>query len=167
MKTNSKTTSKTGLRARCAALLLATVTLVSALPAAWAGDQVPFKGRAEGAIASAVPGPGGVVITVLATGNATQLGKFSREETVLLDPMSGTITGHIVFTAANGNQLRCIFAGGFTSPTTAAGTYTFTGGTGRFAHASGTAAFTASTPDGTNFSVQFEGTLSSVGSSKP
>jgi hypothetical protein len=160
MKTNSNATSK------IFNLLLAAVMLALAAQPAWAGNQVPFKGRAEGAIASAVPGPTGVVITVLATGNATQLGQFSREETVLLDPGTGTITGHIVFTAANGDQLRCIFAGGFTSPTTAAGTYTFTGGTGRFAHASGAAAFTASTADGTNFSVQFEGALSSVGSSK-
>jgi len=166
MKTTIHTTSKTSLLARCAALLLAAVTLVSALPSAWAADQVPFKGTAEGAIVSAVPGPAGVAITVLATGTATQLGQFSREEAVLLDPATGTITGHIVFTAANGNQLRCLFAGGFTSPTTAAGTYTFAGGTGRFENATGAAAFTASTQDGVHFSVEFEGTLSSVGANK-
>ena len=161
MKTNSNTTSK------ILTLLLAAVTLALAARPASAGDQVPFKGRAKGAITSTTPGPDGVMLTVLAKGKATQLGKFTREEMVLLDPLTGTLTGDIVFTAANGDRLVCTFAGAFISPTTAAGTYAFTGGTGRFAHASGTADFTASTDDGTNFIVEFEGTLSSVGSNKP
>jgi hypothetical protein len=166
MKTIINTISKTGLRLRCAGLLLAIVSLAAALSSASAGIQVPFTGTAEGAIASAVPGPGGVALTVLATGSATQLGEFSREETLLLDPGTGTVTGQIVFTAANGDQLRCLVAGGFTSPTTVAGTYTFAGGSGRFANATGAAVFTASTPDGVHFSLQFSGTLSSVGANK-
>ena len=161
MKTISNATS------RILTLLLAAMTLACAVPAAWAKDQVPFQGSADGAIANASPDPGGVVLTVLAEGNATHLGRFSREETVLFNPVTGTLTGLVVYTAASGGQLFGTVVGGFISPTAATGTYTFTGGTGRFANATGGAAFVISTPDGIHFSVEFKGTLSSVGSNKP
>jgi len=161
MRTNSKTTPT------IFALLFAAVTLACAIPATWASDQVPFRGNAEGAIANVSPDPDGVVLTVVAQGNATLLGRFTREETVLFNPLTGTLTGAIVFTAANGDQLSGTVVGGFISPTAAAGTYTFTGGTGRFANATGGAAFAISTPDGVHFTVEFKGTLSSLGSSNP
>ena len=166
MKTNSKLTSRDGPGVTYLILLFTAITLAFAAHSASASDQVPFKGRAEGAVVSMAPDPAGVVLTALASGNATQLGRFSREETILLNPMTGTLTGVIVFTAANGDQLRCTVVGGFISPTTATGTYTFTGGTGRFENAAGSAAFIASTPDLVHLSVEFEGTLSSVGSNK-
>jgi hypothetical protein len=112
------------------------------------------------------PSPDGVTITVHAVGCATQLGKFTREEVLLLDPVTLSFTGTIVFTAANGDQLRVIVAGAFTSPTTAAGTYTFNGGTGRFANAVGSATFSAST-DGGLVAADFSGAISSVGSIPP
>ena len=161
MKTNSNAVSKT------LTLLLAAVTLACMVPAAWANDQVPFQGSAEGAIASVSPDPGGVVLTVLAEGNATRLGRFSREETILFNPATGALTGLIVFTAANGDQLFGTVEGGFISPSTATGTYSFTGGTGRFQNASGEADFSLSTSDGVHFTVEFDGSLSSVGSNKP
>ena len=158
MKTNRNTTS------RILTLLLAVATLV-AYPA-WAGDQVPFQGKGEGAIINAVPVPAGIELTVQANGQASHLGQFSRQEVVVFDPVAGTLNGTIVFTAANGDQLSGTVVGGFVSPGTATDTYTFTGGTGRFANASGVAAFNLSTPDGAHFSVTFGGTLSSVGSNK-
>lgn len=161
MKTNSYAASK------ILTLLLTAVTLACTVSAAWTKDRVPFRGSAEGAIASALPDPGGVVLTVLAEGNATHLGRFSREEMVLFNPVTGTLTGLVVYTAANGDQLFGSVVGGFISPNTATGIYAFTGGTGRFANATGGAEFVISTPDGIHFSVDFEGTLSSVGSNKP
>ena len=53
------------------------------------------------------------------------------------------VFGWMVFTAADGDQLRLDFEGQFISPTTAVGTYEFTGGTGRFRDATGTADFEA------------------------
>jgi len=47
----------------------------------------------------------------------------------------------------------------FAGPIFWPGTYTFSGGTGRFASSTGTANFVLSTPDGLNFSVVFEGSL--------
>jgi hypothetical protein len=161
MKTNSNAVSK------MITLIFATVALAVAANSTLANDQVPFQGSAEGAIVGVSPDPAGAVLTVLAKGNATQLGQFSREEAILFNPVTGVLTGLIVFTTANGDQLFGTVEGGFISLGTATGTYTFTGGTGRFANATGGADFVISTPDGVHFSVEFNGTLSSVGSNKP
>jgi hypothetical protein len=161
MKANSNAISKT------LTLLLAAFTLACTALSTKADNQVPFQGNAEGATVSVTPDPAGVVLTVLAEGNATSLGKFSREEVLLFNPLTGILTGTIVFTAASGDELHGTVQGGFVSPTTATGTYTFTGGTGRFANATGGADFVVTTPDGAHFTVEFNGTLSSVGSNKP
>jgi hypothetical protein len=161
MKTNSNAASK------MFTLLLAAVALALPPHSTRANDQVPFQGSAEGAAVGVSPDPAGVVLTVQAEGNATHLGRFSREETILFNPSTGALTGQITFTAANGDELFGIVEGGFVSPTKATGTYTFTGGTGRFADATGGAHFIVSTPDGIHVSVEFKGTLASVGSSKP
>jgi hypothetical protein len=147
-------------------LLLAAVTVGLGPQQAWATDAVPFKGNAQGAITSATPAPGGVLVTVLADGYATQLGKFSREEVLLLNPVTGSAVGTIVFTAANGDQLSGVVTAQFTSPTTLVATYTFTGGTGRFADATGEAQALLSTPDGAHFTAEFEGSVTSVGINK-
>jgi hypothetical protein len=155
------TTSKTGQHGRYLTFLLAALTVAFAPHWASAAGELPFKGSAAGAVVNASPGPAGVLLTVLADGQATHLGQFSREESLLLDPSTGTVAGTIVFTAANGDQLTGVVAGQFTSPTTAAGTYTFTGGTGRFENVVGVADFALSTPDGIQFTVAFDGSLSS------
>ena len=161
--TTTTTTSKTRLPARSLALLLAALTVAFAPQWASATGDVPFKGSAEGAVVSTSPRPEGVLLMVLAEGRATHIGKFSREEMVILDPATGTIAGMVVFTAANGDQLTGEIGGQFTSPTTVVGTYTFTGGTGRYENAAGEADFCLSTPDGTHFTVEFDGSLSPVG----
>src|SRR6185437_14898327 len=99
------------------------------------GSNRPFQGLAEGAITGIDPS-GAVVVE--STGNATHLGNFARTEFLVFGP-DGSITGNVVFTAANGDQLWADISGGFTSPTTLEGAYTFTGGTGRFSDATGTA----------------------------
>ena len=160
------TTSRAGLPARYLALLLAAVTVAFGPQRLGAADAVPFKGSAEGAIVSSIPDPGGLLLTVLADGYATHLGKFSREEVVVLNPVAGTAVGTLVFTAANGGQLFGAVAAHFTSPTTVVATYTFTGGTGRFANATGQADAFVSIPDGVHFTVEFSGRVSSVGANK-
>ena len=160
MKTHTTTATNKLLRL----LLAPALMLVS--HSAWAGDQVPFKGKVKGAAVNMAPDPAGVVLTLRATGRATHLGHCTRQEVILFNPVTGTLTGTMVFTAANGDQLFAIVAGGFTSPTTAIGTYTLTGGTGRFSDSSGSAGFEVTTPDGINFVAEFDGRISSVGSDK-
>jgi hypothetical protein len=117
-----------------------------------------FRGRADAVVTAAVPAPDGLHLTVTATGQATHLGRFTRHETVILRA-DGTFDATLVFTAANGDQLCATGRGAFTSPTTAEGTYTFTGGTGRFRDASGEAAFEGVTSDGIHIALTFEGTI--------
>jgi hypothetical protein len=121
--------------------------------------EVPMKGSGAGSITSVTPGPNGVEITAGGEGEATHLGKFTREESILLNPSTGTATGTIVFTAADGSELYCEFAGAFTGANTIGGTYTFTGGTGRFANAQGSAFFVVTQSDMVNFTFQFAGTI--------
>jgi hypothetical protein len=124
-------------------------------PPATHGIDRPFKGLAAGTVTGSLPS-GAVVIE--STGTATHLGDFTRTEYVFFGPV-GAISGTVVFTAANGDQLWADFSGAFTSPTTAEGTYTFTGGTGRFSDATGTASFEATTLDGIHVAVSFEGSI--------
>ena len=121
--------------------------------------EVPMRGSGSGVITGVTPGPTGVAITATGEGEATHLGRFTREESILLNPATGTVTGTIIFTASDGSELYCDFAGGFTGPTTVVGTYTFTGGTGRFEGASGEAYFSIVQSDPLNFTFEFAGAI--------
>jgi len=132
--------------------------LPSQLHADPGGTNRPFRGDANGEV-TGISSSGALIVE--STGTATHLGKFTRTESVFVDGFE--IAGMVVFTAANGDQLWADFTGAFTSPTTAEGTYTFIGGTGRFAAAAGTARFgaiTTTTPDGiTHLAITFDGTI--------
>ncbi len=136
---------------KLAAIALTLIFFVVAL----AGDM-PFKGRASGI---AIFGAGGALHTA-ASGRSTLLGNFTSAEDLVVSA-GGVISGTFVFTAANGATLSGTTLAQFTSPTTASGTYTITGGTGRLAGASGSAAFDLVSPDGSNYTVEFSGSLSS------
>ena len=124
-----------------------------------ASASVPFKGRGNGEITGVQPGPTGVAMSGVASGQATHLGEYTRAENILLNPADGTFTGNVTFTAANGDQLTADISGAFTSAATASGNYTFTGGTGRFADATGTAVFSVVLTDASHFTVAFNGSM--------
>jgi len=136
-------------------LALLAFALPTQLQAEVGGSNRPFKGQAAGMV-TGVALSGALVVET--TGYATHLGAFKRTENTFLGP-GGAISGSLIFTAINGDQLWADFSGGFTSPTTAEGTYTFTGGTGRFSGATGTAKFQATTPDLVHLTVSFEGSI--------
>jgi hypothetical protein len=79
---------------------------------------------------------------VNATGNATQLGQFTLAIPHIVNRANMTATGSYQFVAANGDSLTASFSGKAT-PTATPGvlsiveTATITGGTGRFAGATG------------------------------
>lgn len=149
--------------ARVCALAVLISALVTGVASAIAGNHVPWGGTAAGSVVAVTPTPAGVLLTIHASGHANQLGHFTRVEELLLDPGTGAFTGAIVFVAANQDELHVTMVGGFVSPTTAIGSYTVVGGTGRFVQASGSAAFEAVSPDGIHLNVNFDGTISSVG----
>ena len=133
----------------------ALVILAIALPVS-ADELVPFKGRANGVITGIELVGNALHLTGSATGQATHLGEFTRKECAVIE--DGAVEGSLVFVAANGDRLYATFSGGFISESTAVGTYTFTGGTGRFADATGEVNFVA-VLDGLDFAVLFDGDI--------
>src|SRR5207249_10717841 len=106
------------------------------------------------------------------TGNATQLGRFTLDIPHVVDRSTRTAVGTYEFTAANGDTVFAEFTG-IATPTEVPGvlyieeTATITGGTGRFADATGS--FTVERLFDTialTTTGSFEGTVSSPGASK-
>jgi hypothetical protein len=134
-------------------------------PAA-AGEEVPFKGTLEGDVTMTPLEPPFVSVLVEGTGNATQLGKFDVSIPHIVDRSTRTAVGSYEFIAANGDKLTADFTGQ-ASLTDTPGvisiveTATITGGTGRFANATGSFVVERlfDTVAGTT-SGSFEGTIS-------
>src|SRR5205823_15134272 len=113
-----------------------------------AGDQVPFNGTWAGQTVSAAPLPDDpfvIAVVSTGTGQATHLGRFTMTSPHLSYLLTGFAEGEQNFTAANGDTLTAHFSGFFTP--TADGLLaadlqaTITGGTGRFAGATGSYTF--------------------------
>jgi hypothetical protein len=145
---------------RTANFVMALLAILGLAPCVAADEPLPFRGSAAEMVTSAEPiGDGLVGLTIVATGESTYLGRFTGIETVVLDLTTGTFMGTRVFVAADGDRLYADVEGGFTSATTAEGTLTFTGGTGRFGDATGEVDFEAVSPDGVHLALTFEGTI--------
>lgn len=126
-------------RVRSAAgLALAFLTILGFADPAAAGEQVPFKGSLEGTVTRSLPPPP-ISVLVEGVGTATQLGLFTVDIPHEVVPPNGIGSYH--FVAANGDTLTAEFTG--VSAPAAPGflyiveTATITGGTGRFAGATG------------------------------
>jgi hypothetical protein len=102
------------------------------------GTDLPFRGTLEAT--ETIENP--PIHVLSGSGTATHLGRFTIESvfTVTAPPLS-TASGKATWTAANGDQIFTTTTGQaiITFPVAAiAETHTITGGTGRFAQASGT-----------------------------
>ena len=149
-----KTMRISGLRL----VMVLTATVGLALPAL-GDDGRPFRGHADEIIIDVKPVADGFLVTAIGSGQATHLGRFTRlGRGIVHEDGSAEVT--VVFTAADGDQLFIEAKGVPTnSPATIGGTYTFTGGTGRFSDASGGAYFVAVfAPDGSP-TVDFGGII--------
>lgn len=134
-------------------------------------QEVPFKGRLEGT-ATITPGSPFLSVSIEGTGNATHLGRFTVEIPHVVNTTNRTSTGTYEFTAANGDTLTAGFTGQATL--TAPGvlsvveTATITGGTGRFADATGSFTVERLFNQVTGLTTgSFEGTISSPGAGTP
>jgi hypothetical protein len=143
-----------------------------ARPAA-AGERVPFNGRLEGDVTvTPINPPLIVAVAISGEGNANKLGKFTVSIPHVVNRGTRMAEGSYVFTAANGDALTADFTGQ-SSPTDTPGVIyieehaTITGGTGRFAGATGSFVVERlyDTVAGTTMG-SFEGTISSTGASK-
>jgi CBS domain-containing protein len=152
-----------------AALVAASV--ISAAPVA-AGEMVPFRGTWTGQTDSATfIAPDIVLVVASGGGEGTHLGRFTMVSPHYTYLATFAIEGTQVFTAANGDTITATISGTLapqpdgTLEGTLAGV--ITGGTGRFAGATGAYDFhIVATPIPTGFAsvATIDGTISSVGS---
>ena len=122
-------------------VLAVLATLGLAGPAA-AQHQVPFRGTLEGFVTLTPLGPTSASADLEATGNAAHLGRFTVSGTGVVDFAANIGVVTYTFTAANGDTLTAIAIGSAEpteSPVVIKVTEeaTITGGTGRFAAATG------------------------------
>ena len=142
-----------------------------------AEEQVPFKGRLVGSFTAMPVDPSNplvVAVQLNATGNATHLGAFTYDfpHIVNRSVMPSLAVGSSTFTAANGDK---VFANviGQASPVAPGVLYTLeratiTGGTGRFASASGEFVMERLINQISLTTMgSFEGTISSPGAGNP
>ena len=153
-------------------LAIAVVAVLGFTGPAAAGEQVPFKGSLEGNVTiTPVPEspPTLVDVAVDGSGNSTQLGRFTLTVPHRVNRATRTASGSYHFTATNGDTLSANFTGQ-SMPTETLGvisiveTATITGGTGRFAGATGS--FTGERLFDTFIGTttgSFSGTISSPG----
>jgi hypothetical protein len=105
------------------------------------GAQLPFHGSLQ-AVETIVPAPPVLRVNATANGTGTHLGRFAATYQVTVTIATGSATGSFIFIAANGDRLFATFTGQAT-PTVEPGVVTIretaaiTGGTGRFAGATG------------------------------
>ena len=127
-------------------LMMSIICLVSS--AAAASQDRPFKGRIEGQFVATPTGDPTIFHSVAnAHGNATHVGRFTKVTSDTFNIATGEVTGSFTMTTANGDLLTGQYSG-YVIPETAT-TFswilnaTFTGGTGRFANATGAFVFAA------------------------
>lgn len=124
--------------------LVLTLTLLVGSLAVTATER-PFSLNGRGIATPILDGNGNLVgAEPSGSGNATHLGMFTNTGRVMFTPDASNPNivhpnGGGVFTAANGDKLNFIIVSGALDLTTGIGTgdFEFTGGTGRFANATG------------------------------
>ena len=124
-------------------LALALILLLGNMPVG--AQERPFSCTGKG-VATIIPGGGVPVAAVIGTGNGTHLGLFASAGRVTFNPDANDPnlvhpSGQATFTAADGDKLETVFSADETSMdlTTGigGGIFRFTGGTGKFANATG------------------------------
>ena len=124
------------------ALLAGALVLVALAGPASASDRVPFRGSLAGTATVTPLNPPIVAVRIEATGTATHLGRFTLEAPHTVNQATLTAVGTYLITAANGDTITANLAGTATmvnppNVISITETATVTGGTGRFAGASG------------------------------
>ena len=128
------------IHSRLIGLVVAFAIALANVAASAVAAETPFKGTVN-AVETGTTTPPTRLLDRVGTGNATYLGMYTEHVTMTINLPTLSSTGSATFTAANGDVLLATVAGQATrtSPTTLSivEVYTVTGGTGRFADATG------------------------------
>jgi hypothetical protein len=155
-------------------LPMAAILLTAALAGqAVAADKlVPFTGSLHAHESETFPAPGTLLADGSGGGIATHIGLFTLTWHFTVNLADGTGTGPVRIIAANGDEIFTSVAGK-SEPTSTPGVFrimevqTITGGTGRFANATGSFMVERLTDLNTGFtSGSFHGIITSPGSAK-
>jgi hypothetical protein len=138
--------------------LLLTALAVLALPGSVHAQERPFRAMGSGYV-SEVDEDG---FTAVWSGQATHLGRYDAIAEIAFQP-DGSNLGTATLTGANGDSVTMTLHDVFDPVTeTFVGEYVITGGTGRFAGASGSGSYVVipdHSGDVITFDIAFEGTL--------
>jgi len=160
------------IRTLLAALAALAAIVLTGPTMATAATTLPFKSdiTAQASFAE-TPVPGVFTVTTSGVGHASHLGKVTFSTTETLDFVStmGALVvqdGRMVMVAANGDELRWAYEGTGSPPdedgvSALTGTFLVTGGTGRFADATGSGTFEGTGNAVTGVAiVSYRGTIS-------
>jgi hypothetical protein len=118
----------------------------------------PYAAHLDTTTTSVTPlSPTQVLITYVGTGHGTHVGAYQESGSYTVDLTTFTFVGSSTATAADGSTFSFTITGGFTGPTTLAGSTSLTGGTGRFAGATGAFSFTGNQTSPVNIAAQVAG----------
>ena len=125
-----------------AALAVAAFFTITFTDSSRADTAVPFRGQHPGSGNSYRVEFPLLFVDATATGNASHLGRFGMTYELTVDFLTDETRGSAVFTAANGDQLFTDIVGhgtanGDDTVASVVEIHTITGGTGRFAEATG------------------------------
>jgi len=149
-------------------LVVVVLTLCGLAAPAAADDQVSFTATGTAVITSVTHLPGGLTeLSGTVSGNATHLGSFTGPSTRIQDHQGNFSTTTVIVGANGTDSVFLAISGHFESPhgnkcvIISTGTYTVTGGTGRFANATGSGTITTEIDqcEGTALGT-YEGTIS-------
>ena len=154
----------TRMKKLAVALCVAAALGALLVPAAtWAKDDVPLKATVVTTSYTAVPGTFPVLATITSygEGTSTHLGKVTSSAVVTLTwtPTGIWSAGTATTVAANGDRLCSTQSGWTTGPGAFVGTFTITGGTGRFEGATGSGIVTASVDEDDVQTATYVGTI--------
>jgi hypothetical protein len=128
-----------------------------------AADGLPYRGTLDLNIIDVYPSDSGTIIAVgTLDGTANHLGKLHGMVMYEIDPTTGAFVGTAYKIAANGDVLYESLAGQFLDPDmiNSVGTFSFEGGTGHFANASGDGVFSSTFTSTTHGTVDVDALLS-------
>ncbi len=156
-----------------ASLALAALAVIGFTGSAAAEEQVRFRGNLEGVHTATPLDPPFVSALQIGTGNATHLGMFTFSIPHIVNTATMTATGSYHLRAENGDTVSADFSGKATLTDTpgvlsVVERATITGGTGRFAGATGSFIAERLVNPGAGWTVgSFKGTISSPGAGNP